>query len=245
MAKVTGKNATILIGGYSLSPYASGYEINPGLEPVDITGFQDPNQNFIPGIWNGEMNINMFWNSTAGSANAALSALGTKAVTVIPETYVLGGDALSMYATQTSWNPSGDAAGSPLKCDSVNFKGLGASGYGVMGGVMLAHQTITNTLTGTGVRDATEAAITAPCVGILHIWTACAADTYVVKIQDSTDNNTWADLITFTANGSAITSEIVAVASDTVNQYRRVVATRTGAAANPFGLSVFFWRKNA
>ncbi len=245
MAKVSSKNATILIGGYALSPYATSYEINPGLESLDVTGFTEGGINYIPDIANGEINLNMFWDSAANSANAALSALGTKAVTIIPETYAVGGDAFSMLATQTNWNPSGGASG-PLVCDGVNFKGTGGSGAAVMAGQIIQHATITATTTGSNSRDWTEAAITAPCVGILHIWTPCAADTYVVTIEHSANGSSgWATLLTFTANGSARASELVAVASGTINQYRRVVATRNGSAANPFGFSVFFWRKNA
>ena len=50
------------------------------------------------------------------------------------------------------------------------------------------------------------------------------------KLQHSTNDSTWLDLVTFTANGSAITSEHQ-TGTDTVNQYVRGLATRTGGTA--------------
>jgi len=114
---------------------------------------------------------------------------------------------------------------------------------GVEDGYALAHGTITATTTGTGFDDLTDAAATAKSAGALHVWGATTTDTYVVKIQHSTSlGSGYSDLITFTLDGSALGSERVAVASGTVNRYRRVVATRTGSAGDSFGFSVHFWR---
>ncbi len=60
----------------------------------------------------------------------------------------------------------------------------------------------------------------------LHV-TVSDGGTWAFKIQDSpTGGGSWADLITFSANGSAITAETGTVAG-TVDQYLQVVATRT------------------
>lgn len=59
----------------------------------------------------------------------------------------------------------------------------------------------------------------------LHV-TATSSGDWVLKVQHSADDSTWADLITFSADGSAITSE-VGEASGTVNRYLRFQATRT------------------
>lgn len=242
MAKQTSKNAVILIGGYVLSPYSSSYTTNgPRVDALDVTGFGEGSQNFIPGMDTGDLTLNMYWDNVAGSVNTALSPLGNKAVTIIPEGYVLGNDALSMWAMQENFSPKADTK-SPITVESVKFSATGGTHHSLMEGQMLAHQTITATTSTTGVRDWGAADLTTKCAGVLHIWTACAADTYAVKIEHSTNNVAWSTLATFTANGSAVTSEIIEVASGALKQYRRVVATRAGAAANPFGFSVFFWR---
>jgi hypothetical protein len=241
MAKVAAKNGIVLINGYNFSTYATAYDGEHSFGMVDVTGFSEQGQNFIPGLPTGKFNLAMLWDTTATvGATAVLSALPTGNVTIMPEGYALGNASLSMPFIQGNYSPNGEPAGA-LQLGTLAFEGYGPTFRGIEYGWALAHATITATTTGTGVLDPTNAAVTAICGATLHIWTKCAADTYVVKVQHSTDNNTWADLITFVANGSALTTERQVIASGTVNKYRRVLATRTGAAANPFGYSVHFW----
>ncbi len=243
MAKLTSKNAVVLIGGYALSPYSTSYSVEgPQVQAVDVTGFTDAMQNFVPGIDQGSMTLNMYWDNASNSVNDALKGLGNKAVTLIPEGYTLGADGISLWAMQENFSPKGDTK-SAITVESVKFSAQGGTNHSVMEGVMLAHQTITTTTTTTAVRDWGAADLTTPCAAVLHVWTPPAADTYSVRVEHSTDGATaWTTLLTFTANGSTRTSEIQVVASGALKQYRRIVATRTGAAANPFGFSVFFWR---
>jgi hypothetical protein len=145
-----------------------------------------------------------------------------------------------MNALSKNFNVAGAAQGSPISVESVEFDAYGDYAA-VMPGWMLAHATVTNTATGTGVLDPADAAVTKACAGSLHVWDSTATDTYVVKVEHSSDNVNWADLVTFTMNGTALGAEVVKVASGTVNKYRRALATRTGVAGDTFGYSVFFW----
>lgn len=65
----------------------------------------------------------------------------------------------------------------------------------------------------------------------LHI-TATASGNFANKVQDSPDDSAWADLITFSADGSTVTSE-QGSASGTVDRYTRFQATRTGGSETP------------
>lgn len=55
---------------------------------------------------------------------------------------------------------------------------------------------------------------------------------WIVKVQHSADNSTWADLITFTALTTGPKAERLTVAG-TVNRYTRVVGALTGSGASP------------
>lgn len=241
MAKITSKNGIIVAGGYVITPDTYSYTVDgPMVETLDVTGFAEGSQNFTPGVKTGKITLNCFWNNDASRLNLALKTPGARVVTIMPEGYTLGTNALSMNALSKNFNVSGAAQGSPITVESVEFDTYGDY-YAAMPGWMLAHATITNTATGTGVLDPGDAAVTAVCAGSLHVWDTTSTDTYAVVIQHSTDNNTWADLVTFTLNGTALGAEVVKVASGTVNKYRRALATRTGAAGDTFGYSVFFW----
>ena len=239
MAKASAKNGVVLIDGYNYSTLVADYEFQMGVDPVEATGLSEGSHNFIPGQRVGRLASNMYWD-TATINTVMSSHLSNKIVTLMPEGYTLGAPTLSMPFMQGSFNPQGSPT-TAIMLGQIEFLSYG-NNAGVEDGYALTHGTITNTTTTTGVLDITDAAATAICAGALHIWTACASDTYAVKIQHSTTlGSGYADLVTFTLDGSAIGSERVAVASGTVNKYRRVVATRTGSAGDNFGFSVHFW----
>lgn len=236
--KQSAKDATLLINGYALSTYATAYEVTQAVDPVEVTGFLDGAHNSIPGIAVAKMSTDMLWDSDAGKVHDALGALTTGQVTIIPEIYALGCPSLSMPFMQSNYNPAGQPAGA-IKVGSIKFEAYGASAA-IYPGVILQHGTITNSLIGTGVLDPTNTAQTAACSAVLHIWTKTITDTYVIKVQHSTNNSTWTDLVTFTADGTALTAERQLVASGTINKYRRVIAARTGAAGDTLGFTVSF-----
>ena len=240
--KLSAKNAIILINGYNFSTYFSSFDIENSVNPIDVTGFGDATQNKIPSILSGKISGSVFWDSAAAKTHLALKSRPTGHVTIIPEGYTLGNASISLPFMQGNYSPKG-SPDSALEIGTLDFESYGgnSANAGVETGVALAHGTITATTTGTGFDDPTAGAVTAACSGTLHIWTATSTDTYVVKIQHSTVlGSGYADLITFTANGTSITSERVAVASGTINRYRRILATRTGAGAQSFGFSVHF-----
>jgi hypothetical protein len=243
MAKITAKDGIVLIDGYNLSTYVTQYEIADTVDEVEVTGLSEGSHNFIPGQRMASLSLNTLWDSAASKTVTVLRPLNLagKIVTLLPEGYVLGAPTISLPIMQANWGPTGSPS-TAIVADSVKFLSYG-NNAGVEDGYALAHGTITTTTTGTGYDDLLGAAATASCAGALHVWGATTTDTYVVKIQHSASlGSGYADLITFTLNGTALGSERVAVASGTVNRYRRVVATRTGAAGDSFGFSVHFWR---
>lgn len=240
MSKFSGKNAIILLNGYNLSTYASAFQTEDDAGAIDVTGFTDGCQNFIPGMKRSSISADLFWSSTSGAVHTALGGAtpATGIVTILPEGWTAGYPTLSLPFMQGNYAPKG-APADALSVGTLNFLSYG-NNAGIEYGYALQHATITNTTTTTAYNWATDA-VTDACAGVLHIWTACAADTYVVKIQHcATVDGSYADLITFTLNGSAIGAERITAASGTINKYLKVVATRTGSAGNSFGYSVHF-----
>ena len=239
MAKTSAKDGLMLIDGYNYSTYIADYEYQMQVDPVEVTGLSEGSHNFIPGQKVARLAANAYWdNATITTVMSGM--LSNKIVTLIPEGYTLGNPTLSMPFMQANFNPQGSPA-SAITLGQLEFLSYG-NNAGVEDGYALAHGTITDTTTGTGFLDLSAGAVTAACAGSLHIWTACASDTYVVTIEHSTSiASGYSTLLTFTLDGSAVGSERVTAASGTVNKYRRVVATRTGSADDDFGFSVHFW----
>jgi len=80
----------------------------------------------------------------------------------------------------------------------------------------------TATQTGSSVNNA--AATTAGWSAMLHVISSGA--NWEIKIQHSANDTDWADLTTFTADGSTALAEHKSAAT-TVNQYTRILSTRT------------------
>jgi len=242
MAKISSKSGIILINGYNVSSNASQYTANTAVPPNDVTGFTDGWRNNLAGTPSSEINLNMVWNATA--TNNIIALVGSAGnLTIVPEGWTLGNRSLSMGFLHTDISNSGDPSG-PIQIGNVKFSNYKTTdtNEGIENGWILAHDDIETTQTGTGFVDPSGGAVTARCSATLHIWTACASDTYAIEVQHSTTlGSGYATLVAFTMNGSAIGSERVVVASGTINKYRRVLATVTGSAGNTLGYSVHFW----
>ena len=241
MAKASAKDGIVLVNGYALSTYALNYEANADVSKLDTTGFTDGCQNFIPGLPTANITTELFWDIDADNTWTALHTIGTTGqVSILPQGGTTGYDAVTMPFVSINFNPHASPS-EAIKCGSILFENYG-TGTGLEFGDVLYHGTITTSTTGTGVLDVTNAAATAYCGAALHIWTASTSDTYAIKVQDSADDSTYNDLLSFTLNGSAVNAERVVVASGSIDKYRRIVATRTGSAGNTLGLTVIFYR---
>jgi hypothetical protein len=243
MAKQSGKSGVVLVGGINFSAQSLQWDANLTTNPSDITGFGDGSHNSIHGLKSGEMTVNMLWDSSDKTETLETTTEQSN-VTIIPGGYSLGAPSFSMPFYQANFDVSGNAAGDALQAGSIKFITRGNVG-GLELGQVLHHDTITGSTSDIGINDPNQGTqeITAKCAGVMHVWDATNTDTYVVKIQESTDNATWADLITFTLNGTALGSERVERASANLEPYRRVIATRTGAAGDTFGFTVHFWHE--
>lgn len=124
---------------------------------------------------------------------------------------------------------SGQVDGTGTVALAVEFSGglTGAAQERPFGVVLAPGTSLSATTNGTSVDNA--AASTNGLVAMLHV-TATASGSWTLKVQHSTNDSTWADLITFSANGSAITSER-GTSSGTVNRYLRFQATRTAGTS--------------
>jgi hypothetical protein len=240
MSKNSAKGGIILIGGYAFSSYVMSYEAQAAVDAVEVTGMNEGSHNFIPGQKIARVSCNMLWDVAANQVHTALSALpSAKHVMIIPDGFTLGNPSLSMPFMEANYTPAG-SPDSAIGVGSIEFQSYGDND-GLEFGWALAHATVTETTTGTGYDDPTGAQVTAECSGTLHVWTPVTNDSYAVVIQDSANGSDWADLVTFTLDGTARNSERVTVASGAIDRYRRVVATCTGANEDPFGYSVHFW----
>jgi hypothetical protein len=148
-------------------------------------------------------------------------------VTGYPDTRVIGQPAMLMYADAVKHNldaPVGNLVKATIELTSQK--------WAVEEGVSL-HDLTAETGTGNSTSTDHGAATTNGGVGVLHVPAiAGAAPSVVIKIQHSTNNSTWADLITFVASVAASAQRIEVAAGTTVNRWLREVHTFGGTTTS-------------
>lgn len=226
-----GKNTVVLIDQYDLSGYYKESTTSRSVETSDTTAFGNSAKTYISGLKDGTMNLSgMFDGSTGAVDEIMAAALGgaDNTVTVQLEGNVVGTIAHMLATQETSYEVS-----SPVG-DVVSVTSQLQADGGLESGRVLAPATVVTTATttnGTAVDNA--AATTNGGVAHAHVTANANNGTTTIKVQHSTDNSTWVDLVTFTTVATTIkTSRRVEVASGTtVNRYLRsqIITAGTGS----------------
>jgi hypothetical protein len=196
---------------------------------LDVTGINKFANERLPGLRDGQMQFAPWFNKTG--AHAELSLLPTADIIV---TYCRG---------TTIGNPAAALNGRQLNYDGKrdNKGGLtlevtsDADAFGLEWGVQLTAgiRTDTTATNGTSFDQGAPPAGAWGAQAYAHFF-AMTSTSCVVKVQHSTDNSTFTDLITFAAVATAgsSTAQRVATSNSTqVNRYLRAVTTGTFTSA--------------
>jgi hypothetical protein len=225
MAKQSGLGVRLYAAGYDLSGDANALN-NMGYSQtmLDVTSLQDSAMARIAGLSDGTVTVNGWfektgdhaaWTSNSGKLPSA------DQVVVVGFGTALGDACLGMKAKQASYNVTrapGNAIATVAEYQST-------AGQQLDFGVLLTtgpKQTDASATDSTSVDQ--TAGTSAGAVGYIEAM-SIGSGSATVKIQSSTNNTVWSDLITFTAV-TGQTSERVAV-TGTVNRYVRVISTGT------------------
>jgi hypothetical protein len=227
MAKLVGPYCNIFLHGYDLTGYSNQWDVEEAYTDLDLTSFGDGVENSAAGIQNVNGSLASFIDALANRSYDALKAPGgftNKVLSILigqNAAPTIGDPMLALLCKQFSASVPLDLA--TARKILATFKAGGD--YKLDMGKVLANTSIAATTNFTEVDNTALSANGG--VGYLHILTPTTTDTYVIKIQHAVTLPTYADLITFTLNGTARGSERIAVAG-TVNRYLRCQATRTG-----------------
>lgn len=224
MAKSSGLGDNLFVGGYNLSGDIGALsKISGGTKPIEVTGIDKSAMERIGGQRDGSLSWSAFFNTDIGQAHPVLSALPTGDVVV---TYcrgtTLGDPAACMVAKQLNYDGNRTAAGEFTFAVDAE-----ANGYGLEWGRQLTAglRTDTAATNGTGIDTTASASFGAQAYVQVKAFTGTDV---TIKIQDSADNVTFADVagLAFTAVTAAPTTQRLALANTaTIRRYVRAVTT--------------------
>lgn len=225
-----GKNVNVFVNEYDFSTYFNDVTATSTVETAETSSFGSSAKTYIVGLQDGTVSLNGMFDGTATGTDVVFSAvLGSTTkqnVIVAPSGHSNGANAIMLEADDTSYEVSG--AVSDIVQTSAEFQ----SSDGVEHGKILSSGTAVSA-TGNGTSVDNTASSANGGVGFLSVPTNTRNGNITVKVQQSADNSTFTDLITFTVvSSTAKTFERVEV-TGTVARYLRVnytVAGSTGTA---------------
>ena len=228
MAKIAGFGMRQYVQGYDLSADSNSLTVATDQELYDVTGLDSSAVKRIIGMANGTVSFDGLFDDAAGKRHAIYSSNSGKLPTadqiiLLPIDSSVGDPMVGFLAKQANYNVT--RAGGSAIATSVEYS---SNGYIPEWGVMLTSLQDTHSSATDGTAVDNSASTSAGGVGYLQVF-SLGSGTVTVKVEDSADNVTYADLITFT-NATGITAERATV-SGTVDRYIRVSTSGTFTAA--------------
>lgn len=215
MAFIHGKNTAILVDEFDLSAFFNSADVAATLETAETTTFGNAAKTYIPGLADATLSLAGMFDGSASAVDEVLrGALGGSAlITVLPAgAGTIGNRASVAEALETSYGITAAVA------DAVSVSAEAQVTNGLIPALLLADLAARTAIGQTAALD-NAASTSNGAKAFLHL-TAFTGTDVTIKVQDSPDNSTWADLITFT-QATAETSE-TASATGTVERYLRV-----------------------
>lgn len=233
----TADKARVLVNERSFSAKLSGVTLGHERAVGDTTTFADAGAKFVPGLAGGALTLNGFFEAGAavhGELNSSVGVDNGLLVTAAPDGLAVGKPAFIAVGDMTDYDVSASVS------DPVSFSVESQPDDGVDWGVSL-HDLVARTATADGTSVDGTAATTGGGVASLHVTAASGSlPTLTVDIQDSADDVTFVDILTFT-QATAATSERKTV-SGTVRRFVRAQWT-IGGTTPSFTFSTAFARR--
>jgi hypothetical protein len=228
MAKQSGLGDNFYLGNLNISGDVGSVDnARGGVATLDVTGIDKSAMERLGGARDGNLDFSVFWNP--GGSFGALRSLTTSDVQVSYfRGQAIGSPAASCIAKQLNYD------GTRADDGAFTFKvNAAANGFGLEWGRQLTAGVRSDVAAtnGTGLDTAASAAFGAQAY--IHVFTVVGTSV-VVKIQDSADNVSFADVAGLAA--TAITpgggaQRLVTSNSATIRRYVRVVTTGTFTSA--------------
>ena len=225
MAKSSGVAGGFYVGGYDLSGDVGAVDnLSSPRATQDVTGIGQSAMDRLLMPGSGEIAFKSFFNDAALQEHVILGALPTTDTQVVYAKGQAIGDVCAMLvAKQIDYNPSRNSDGSL----EFTITASSTSGVPLEWGVMLSAADDTHGSAGSSSSLDSGASSSAGAAAYLQV-IDINSGTPTFKIEDSTNDSSWSDLVSFSAvaNGNEPAFERKTV-SGTVNRYLRVTSTGT------------------
>lgn len=221
MGKTDGMGSNFYLDQYNVSgDIAAVDSINASIGTLDVTGIDKYAFERIAGLNQGQIDFTTHFNTDTGKSFAALKSIPTADVQVSYfHKTALGNPAASMIAKQLSHDASRTSDGGlTFAVSSVS------NAYGLEWGRQLTAGVRTDTAATNGTAIDTTASKSFGGQAYLHVFAFTGTDV-TVTIQDSADNVSFNDVVSFTATTAVGKQRIATSGTETFARYVRAITT--------------------
>ena len=188
---------------------------------------------YVPGLMSGTLTMAGPQDSVGQNLHAEIAgAIGSDdalQVTLLPDGDTIGKWAIFGVFDPTEWTNDANVA------DAVGFTLSAAADKSIdQGFVIHGHGAETADGNGTAVDRVLPTSSTGGMFAVLHVTAYSGLTSAALKIQHSTDNSVWADLVAFTSVTAVGNQTAEVAAGTTINRYLRVVTDVTGTGSITF-----------
>lgn len=238
MALVSGVTMKVLIDQYDMSAYFRSISPSSTRGMYDTTAFGSTSKTSVPGFVEGSIDIEGFFEDTATLSapdnifNAIEASTTVPLVSIAPAGLAVGKRVYLMQAHEATHSVK--AVVDALVLNSASFKSNNGYDFGVSLHDSMFSEPEDNVAA--SVDNLVSSANGG--VGFVHLLDiAGTLPTVTFKIQHSTNNSTWVDLITFTTQ--SVAGALRSTVTGTVNRYVRAVWTMGGSVDGAFFVVTF------
>lgn len=227
MAKTSGLGVRLYVAGYDLNTDVNAISgIGSSQELLDVTPLNKSAHERLIGVGDANVSVNGFFDNAAGRSHAAWTSNSNKIPTADQNVILTmgtsrGDAACGFVAKQGSYNVDRAPANAIATTVSYDL----ADGKGLNWGVILTdgpEQTDSSAASSASVDNA--ASTSNGAIGVISV-ESIASGSAVIKVQESTNDSAWSDLITF-STVSGRTSEALSM-TGTVARYLRAQTSGT------------------
>ena len=246
---VHGKGSQVLVDEFDLSAYFNSVDVATSQDTAETTAFGATSKSYLLGLADATLSLSgMFAQDTDGSdeeLSAILGAATTPLVSVLFDAGTIGNRAVVAKAHETSYALSSPVADIVTVTADFNASTDGTAnltyslrtGVALTAGAAIAHDALGNLASVDNTASTANGGM-----ANLHVTANTVDDAVTIKVQDSADDSTFADLITFSnVTATTVTTEQKAV-TGTVARYLRVTASTAAATTGSITFHVAFAR---
>lgn len=236
---IHGKGTSVLLDEFDLSSYFNSADVSQTTETAETTAFGATSKSYLVGLRDGTLSLSGMWAADTDGSDEELSAIlgsaTTPIVTVQYNSGTIGNRATLAKAHETSYSVSSPVADVVTitadfnaSTDSTANLTLGiAQGVQLTTGSAIAFGSLGDLASADGAASSANGGM-----GNIHVTANTLDAACTIKIQDSTDDSTFADLITFSAVSAATKTTEQKAVTGTVNRYLRATASSAATSGS-------------